>query len=131
MGRPRCIHHPGHPHKRTFIVSANAHLKRNPKTGLWDTTASTAYYLSSRPASASILAEAIRAHWGIENRSHYPRDVAFDEDASRIRVNPGIFARLRSFAFNILRINEVGSFVQDRYRAALSGVDGLLQLVVS
>ncbi len=105
--------------------------KRNSKTGPWDTTASTAYYLPSRPASASILAEAIRAHWGIENRSHYPRDVAFDEDASRIRVNPGIFARLRSFAFNILRINEAGSFVQNRYRAALSGVEGLLQLTVS
>lgn len=51
-------------------------------------------------------------------------------DASRIRVNPGIFARLRSFAYNILRINETGSFVQDRYRAALRGVEGLLQLAV-
>jgi hypothetical protein len=28
------------------------------------------------------------------------------EDASRIRINPGIFARLRSFALNILRANE-------------------------
>jgi predicted transposase YbfD/YdcC len=105
--------------------------KRNSKTGLWDTTASVAYYLASKPAPASIFADAIRSHWGIENRNHYPRDVAFDEDASRIRVNPGVFARLRSFAFNILRINGVGSFVQDRYRAALNGVDGLLQLAVS
>ena len=106
-------------------------LKRNSKTGLWDTTSNVAFYLSSKPAPASVLAEAIRSHWGIENRSHYPRDVAFDEDASRIRVNPGIFARLRSFAFNILRINAVGSFVQDRYRAALSGVEGLLQFKLS
>jgi predicted transposase YbfD/YdcC len=104
---------------------------RNSKTGLWDTTASVTFYLSSKPAPASIFADAIRSHWGIENRCHYPRDVAFDEDASRIRANPGIFARLRSFAYNILRINSAGSFVQDRYRAALSGVEGLLQLAVS
>lgn len=105
--------------------------KRNSKTGLWDTASNVAFYLSSKPASANVFAGAIRAHWGIENRSHYPRDVAFDEDASRIRVNPGVFARLRSFAYNILRINGAGSFVQDRYRAALNGVDGLLQLAVS
>jgi hypothetical protein len=28
------------------------------------------------------------------------------EDASRIRKNPGIFARIGSFAYNILRINQ-------------------------
>ncbi len=105
--------------------------KRNSKTGLWDTTSNVAFYPSSKPAPASVLAEAIRSHRDIENRSHYPRDVAFDEDASRIRANPGIFARLRSFAFNILRINAAGSFVQDRYRAALSGVEGLLQFKLS
>ena len=105
--------------------------KRNSRTGLWNTTVNTALYLSSCPASADVFADAIRSHWGIENRNHYPRDVAFGEDASRIRVNPGIFARLRSFAYNILRINETGSFVQDRYRAALSGLEGLLQLTVS
>jgi hypothetical protein len=47
-----------------------------------------------------------RDHWGIENRSHYARDVTFAEDASRIHINPGIFARLRSFAYNILRFNQ-------------------------
>jgi hypothetical protein len=35
------------------------------------------------------------------HRSHYVRDGSFAEDASRIRCNPGIFARLRSFAANI------------------------------
>jgi predicted transposase YbfD/YdcC len=105
--------------------------KRNSKTGLWDATVNVAFYLSSRPSSAAVFSEAIRSHWGIENRNHYTRDVVFDEDASRIRVNPGIFARLRSFAYNILRRNRPGSFVQNRYRAALSGVEVLLQLTVS
>jgi predicted transposase YbfD/YdcC len=118
-------------HVSSIIQVTRTTHKRNSKTGLWDTMSSVAFYLSSKPAPASVFAEAIRSHWGIENRNHYPRDVAFDEDASRIRINPGVFARLRSFAFNILRINEVGSFVQDRYRAALSGVDGVLQFVVS
>ena len=46
--------------------------------------------------------EWIRAHWRIENGSHYVRDTAFAEDASRIRNNPDIAARLRSFAYNLI-----------------------------
>ena len=42
--------------------------------------------------------EWIRGHLQIENASHYARDVTFAEDASRIRKNPDIVARLRSFA---------------------------------
>lgn len=106
-------------------VSRTVH-KRNSKTGLWDTTANIAFYLSSRPAPASLCASAIRGHWGVENRNHYPRDVAFDEDGSRIRVRPGVFARLRSFAYNILRVNKTDSFTQARYAAALGGIEGLL-----
>jgi hypothetical protein len=34
-------------------------------------------------------------------------DVTLGEDRCRIRWNPGIFARLRSFALNILRENQV------------------------
>ena len=53
------------------------------------------------------------------------------EDRSRIRTNPGVFARLRSFAFNILKANRSSSLPQDRYRAALAGIDYLLNLVVN
>lgn len=113
-----------------IVMVTRTTYKRDSKTGLWSTAAATSYYLSSQPVSASLAADAIRAHWGIENRNHYPRDVAFCEDASRIRDNPGIFARLRSFAANILRINKTGSFVQDRYRASLNGLEGLLALKV-
>lgn len=48
-------------------------------------------------------AAVIRGHWAIENRNHYVRDVSYDEDKSRIRNNPGIMARARSFALNIMR----------------------------
>jgi hypothetical protein len=35
------------------------------------------------------------------------------KDASRIRSNPGIFARLRGFAFNILKANRLGTLARD------------------
>jgi len=73
----------------------------------------------------------VRAHWRIETTSHYSRDVTFGEDRSRIRSNPGVFARLRSFAFNILKANRAGTLSQDRYRAALAGVDNLLRLLIT
>ena len=38
-----------------------------------------------------------------------------------------MFARLRSFAFNILKSNKTSTISQDRYRAALAGIDNLLQ----
>ena len=44
------------------------------------------------------------------------------------RSNPGVFARRRSFAFNILKANRSGTLSQDRYRAALA--DNLLRLLV-
>jgi len=51
------------------------------------------------------------------------------EDRSRIRTNPGVFARLRSFAFNILKANKTTTLSQDRYRAALAGVNNLLEIL--
>jgi hypothetical protein len=38
-----------------------------------------------------------RQHWSIENSLHFVRDVIMQEDASRIRRQPGTFARLRSW----------------------------------
>ncbi len=45
------------------------------------------------------------------------------EDASRVRKNPGIMARIRSFAANILRANKVTNMTDARYRNALGGLD--------
>ena len=95
-------------------------------TGLWKNSQETAFYLSNRPIQARKAARKIRDHWAIENRQHYVRDVTMAEDASRIRVNPGIFARLRSFAYNILRFNQSDTIAQDRFAAACGGVVHLL-----
>ena len=61
----------------------------------------------------------IRGHWRIENGSHYMRDMAFAEDASRIRKNPDIAARLRSFAYNLLRARGNENIKSARWRAGL------------
>ena len=79
--------------------------------------------------TATCAAEAVRAHWRIENTSHYSRDVTLGEDRSRIRTNPGVFARLRSFAFNILKTNRTDTLNQDRYRASLAGLGKLLKML--
>ena len=102
-------------------------LHRNPSTGLWSSTSEVAYYVANSSLSAHSAATAIRGHWHIENKLHYTRDVTFQEDQSRIRHNPGIFARLRSFAYNILCRNRTSTFSQDRYAAALAGLDALFK----
>lgn len=103
-------------------------LTFQPATGLWKTSFECAFYLSNRPVLAAQAAAAIRKHWGIENKLHYTRDVTLCEDASRIRRNPGIFARLRSFAYNILRFNQSDTIAQDRYAAALGGLKSLFSM---
>ena len=119
------------PHIAAVVCVTRDVLTRNAKTGLWKSRSETAFSLSNALATAPRFASAIRGHGGIENKEHYTRDVTMREDDSRIRGNPGIFARLRSFAYNILRINQTDTISQDRYRAALGGIDYLLSLTVS
>jgi predicted transposase YbfD/YdcC len=77
------------------------------KTNTWKNSEETSFYISTIILSAQAFCQAIRNHWGIENRNHYVRDVSMGEDKSRIRTNPHILAKLRSFALNIMRKNNV------------------------
>jgi hypothetical protein len=67
----------------------------------------TASYISTRALTAEQANATVRDHWAIENSFHYVRDVALGEDASRIRIRkqPGIFARLRSWSLDLIRLN--------------------------
>jgi predicted transposase YbfD/YdcC len=87
-------------------------------------------FVSDVMLPAAQCAKAIRDHWHIENRSHYVRDGSFAEDASRIRCNPGIFARLRSFAANILRFNGIHNVSDGRHRIAFGGISAILAMRV-
>ena len=78
-------------------------------SGLWRRREDTAFYVCQVPLDAPTLGRLARGHWGVENRSHHVRDRLPREDDSRIRTKPGLFARLRSFALNILRANGVSN----------------------
>jgi predicted transposase YbfD/YdcC len=116
---------PWHGHVAAIIRVERHTNTRSAATGLWKRAEETAFYVCDIVPSAEQAESAIRGHWGIENRAHYVRDVSFAEDASRIRKNPGIFARLRSFALNILRFNQIENIAEARYRIAIGGLAAL------
>ena len=114
------------------LVSCVARVSRltyikDTRSGLWATREEVGYYPCQVRHSAKVLGGAIRAHWGIENCAHYVRDVTLGEDASRIRTRPGVMARIRSVALNVLRANGVQNVSLALYTNAVS-FDQLLAL---
>jgi predicted transposase YbfD/YdcC len=65
-------------------------------------------YLSSAALSPQRLEQAVRGHWGIENRLHWVLDVVFGEDQSRLRKGHGArnMAVVRHFAINAVRLGK-------------------------
>jgi predicted transposase YbfD/YdcC len=79
----------------------------NLKTG--KKRSETAYLITSlspHKVSPKQLLDLNRGHWSIENKSHYVRDVTFDEDRSQIRTKTGprMMATLRNLAISLLRL---------------------------
>ena len=64
----------------------------------------TRYYISSLASDAHRLAQAVRSHWQVENSLHWVLDLAFLEDACRIRKDhaPENLAVVRHIALNLL-----------------------------
>jgi len=63
------------------------------------------YYILSKYLSGRRFAEAVRGHWGIENRLHWQLDVTFQEDQCRIRKGHADtnFSTLRRTALSMLK----------------------------
>jgi predicted transposase YbfD/YdcC len=61
--------------------------------------------LSRGRADARRLLGLARAHWGIENGSHYRRDVTLGEDQSRVRTGsaPEVLAGLRNSIIHLVK----------------------------
>jgi predicted transposase YbfD/YdcC len=82
------------------------------------------HYISSRILSAKELAEAVRAHWGIENRLHWMLDVCFGEDDCMVRKDnaPQNLSLLKKIVLNLIRLDTTDkvktSMRQKRKRAA-------------
>ncbi|WP_239312049.1 ISAs1 family transposase, partial [Frankia sp. Cj3] len=62
----------------------------------------------SRATPAAIHTH-VRRHWGIENRVHYVRDTAWQEDACHARLGngPRNLAILRNLALSLLRLHGI------------------------
>jgi predicted transposase YbfD/YdcC len=61
--------------------------------------------LTPHRATPAQLLELNRGHWTIENKSHYVRDVSFNEDASRVRkgASAQVMAAFRNVTLAVLR----------------------------
>lgn len=94
----------GFPHTRTAVQI----VRRTRRAGrAWHTeTVHAITDLTVRQATPAVLADAQRAHWGIENRLHWVRDVTFAEDLSQIRsgAGPAVMATLRNLAISLHRL---------------------------
>lgn len=88
-----------------------------------ETSREVAYAITSVPreqADAATLLVWWRGHWGIENRSHYVRDVTMGEDASRIRSGaaPEVMAGFRNAAIGWLRLSGIRNIAEALRRNA-------------
>jgi len=94
----------GFPHARLALQVQ----RRSRRAGSRRWRTETVYAITDLTLSqttAAELADALRAHWGIENRLHWVRDVTFAEDLSQIRTGhgPAVMAMLRNLAISLHR----------------------------
>ena len=93
-------------------------------------------YIGSITAEAATLANAVRAHWGVENRLHWCLDVAFNDDQMRAREkNAGAnLATVRRLVLNLFRLDKssrkggiytrrILAASSDSYRARVLGLE--------
>ncbi|MBU6499856.1 MAG: ISAs1 family transposase [Rhodospirillales bacterium] len=92
----------------------------------------TRYYISSAKLDAVRAGQAVRGHWGIENRLHWVLDVTFKEDQSRLRKGFGArnMAVVRHFALNLVRSASDKRSIKLRRKAAAWKTDYLQQLLM-
>ena len=98
------------------------------------TSTERAFYISSLPADAKRISQAVRSHWEVENRLHWCLDVQFNEDQSRVRTDHAAnnLAIVRHIVMNLLRLNtsrkaslkskRMLAAATDQFRAELLGL---------
>jgi predicted transposase YbfD/YdcC len=124
-----CLHRPERwPGLKSFAVIESVRLVKGKET------TERRFYISSLPADASRLAQAIRAHWRVENSLHWCMDVAFADDQMRARTGHAAhnLAVLKQLTLNLFRLDTSGrkggikakrliASTSDAYRAKLPG----------
>lgn len=91
------------------------------------------YLISSQTRAQADPAQLLtlnRGHWGIENRLHYVRDMAYDEDRCRARTGntPRTLACLRNLAIGLLRLFKVPN-IKAAFRDLASSADQALKML--
>ncbi len=84
------------------------------------TTAETAYYLLSSELTPERFREAVRQHWGVENRPHWRLDVAVNEDQDRTRAGNGAhnLAVPRHMAINAMQTEGSKGSLRGKFKRA-------------
>ncbi len=80
----------------------------------------TRHSVSSATLDAERAGQAVRGHWGMENRLHRVLDVTFNDDQSRLRKDFGVknMAVVRHFALNLVRAAKDTSSIRLRRKVA-------------
>ena len=99
------------------------------------TTLEHRYYISSLPADAQRISNAVRQHWSVENRLHWCMDVIFADDQMRTRTGYAAhnLAVLKQLTMNLIRLDPIPrkggikvrrliACTSDSYRAQLFGL---------
>ena len=89
--------------------------------------------LSPERADAKRLLTLVREHWHIENRSHWVRDVTFDEDRSQVRTGsiPEVMAALRNAVIGLIRVRVAPSVAAATRRMAARPQEALALIGIS
>ena len=97
------------------IAMVEACVERDGKT-----TTSRRFFLSSLVLDPPLLARAVRAHWGIENRLHWVLDVVFHDDLMRLRTEDGPknMATIKHMAMNLIRMAPGKDSLKSKRKAA-------------
>ena len=92
-----------HPDWKKFrsVIEIESHRQEKEKC-----TVEKRYYISSLPADPNKAANAVREHWGVENKLHWVLDVVFNDDQCRIRKGnaPRNIAIVKKTVLNLLQI---------------------------
>lgn len=102
------------------MIKLNKTTEHYKKAKLVKTTRETSYFISTTGKyKAKEFLELIRSHWGIENSNHYVRDETLREDRSQIKKKPEVMLRLKSFALNLMRNQDVQNIASEIHKNTL------------
>lgn len=92
-----------HPHWKKLNSVIEIQSQREIKGEI---TREKRYYLSSLPAQPDKILNAVRQHWGVENKLHWVLDIVFNDDQCRIRKGnaPRNIAIIKKTSLNLLQI---------------------------